>query len=191
MKVKPRLRVPLRHSCCQYGGASTPKGLVGEFIRFHYGRMTVFSGCVILRCTDARWWCLFCAALHYDVGDFTAGGACLRLAGAALTRIDMGCVGEIWWLLLISPTSGPGQRFGGHRFQSCCSINASKEASLSPIVGATGQPGASRPGDAWRWRPSPMAAAEPSLDRRLYTGLNKDAADGGDVFRWQRCLWRG
>ena len=92
--------------------------------------------------------CHFCAATCYDAvlaescgGDFTVGSAILRLIGAALTRIGMGCVGETWWSLLNSAASGPGQRFvggeggGGRGFVPILCARASTRASFSPTVG--------------------------------------------------------
>ena len=72
-------------------------------------------------------------------GDLTAT-SWPRVAGAALTRLGIGCDGEILSSLLSSAASNPGQRYVEASSQSCCSNSASGMESFSPAVGAlTGQ----------------------------------------------------
>ena len=81
-------------------GSLNRNNLPRVHVRHHGGRMTTFAVCVVLRRTCTR------PVLHLQdadppacaCGDFTCGSVCLKLLGAALTRIGMGVVCVISWV---------------------------------------------------------------------------------------------
>ena len=107
--------------------------------------MTIFAMCVVLRRNCAR-----PVSRSQDAGtpescgggDFTGGRVCLKLLGAALTRIGMGRVcGSVKLFLALQRVCSVclHQRFvwfTSLSSDSYCSTRASRHASFSPIVGA-------------------------------------------------------